>query len=89
MEIKENNNWYSIMKSAHLEHSCQINMVIQSFTKKHLIPNSEVTLQRMISRSHTLIYVRGTLGIRHVRSKYADIHVRRCTLFYMQRENTF
>ena len=77
------------MKIAHLQHSCQVDMVIQCFTKKHLIPKSKVTLQQMVSRSHTLIYVRGTLGIRRVRSKYADIHVPRCTLFYMQRENTF
>ena len=34
-------------------------------------------------RSHKLIYVRCTLGIRHVRFKYACI--RRCTLFYTQR----
>jgi len=35
-------------------------------------------------RSQTLLYVRGTLGIRCVRSKYADI--RRCTLCYTQRQ---
>jgi len=40
--------------------------------------------QRMITRSHTQIYVRGTLGIRRVpvRSKFADI--RRCTLLYAE-----
>jgi len=59
---------------------------------------SAVTLQRMTSayesvcsyapmRSHTQIYVRGTLGIRRVCSKYADI--RRCTLCYTQCEMKF
>ena len=43
--------------------------------------------ERMLIRSHTLIYVRVTLGIRRVRSKYADI--RRCTLLYTQRPNYF
>ena len=38
-------------------------------------------------RSHTLIDVRGTLDIRLVRSKYADI--RRCLLCYQQRLNYF
>ena len=59
-----------------------------------------VTLQRMASayasvcsyahiRSQTLkyMYVRGTLGIRSVRSYYADI--RRCTLCYSQRPYYF
>jgi len=38
--------------------------------------------QRMIIRPHTQIYVRDTLGIRRVRSSYADI--RRCTLLYAE-----
>ena len=36
------------------------------------------------SAHHTLIYDWGTLGIRRVRSKFADIH--RCTLFNTQRQ---
>jgi len=43
--------------------------------------------ERMLIRSQTLIYVRGTLGIRRVRSEYADI--RRCTLCYTQRPKFF
>jgi len=39
---------------------------------------------RMIIRSHTQIYVRGTLGIRRVSSLYAGIHSVRC---YTQRLN--
>jgi len=38
--------------------------------------------QRMIIRSYTQEYVRGTLGIRRVRSSYAGI--RRCTLLYAE-----
>ena len=34
-------------------------------------------LKMQFNYAYTLIYVWGTLGIRHVRSKYADIH--RCT----------
>ena len=36
----------------------------------------------MIIRSHARIYVRGTLGIRRVRSPYAD--KRLCTLLYAE-----
>ena len=41
--------------------------------------------------SHSLIYVRDTLGIRRVRSTNADIHVhvRRCTFCYTQRQTWF
>jgi len=43
--------------------------------------------ERMLIRSQTLIYVRGTLGIRSVRSEYADI--RRCMFCYTQIPNYF
>jgi len=42
-----------------------------------------IVCKRMLIRSHMVIYVKGTLGIRRVRSKYTDI--RRCTLCYTQR----
>jgi len=66
-----------------------------SFVEHHIdFPEfSAVTLQhydinvyeRMLIRLHTLVYVRGTLGIRRVCSTYADIH--RCTLCYTQRQS--
>ena len=43
--------------------------------------------QRMIIRSHTQTNVRGRLGIRRVRSSYADI--RRCTLLYAEAKSFF
>jgi len=43
--------------------------------------------QRMTIRSHTLIYVRGTLDIRRVRYSYDDI--RRCTVLYAEAKYIF
>jgi len=43
--------------------------------------------QRMIIRSYTQIYVRGTLGIRRVRSSYAAI--RQCTFLYAEAKISF
>jgi len=43
------------------------------------------TLAYVRIRPQTLIYVADMLGIRRVRSEYADIH--RCTLCYTQRPN--
>jgi len=43
--------------------------------------------QRIIIRSYTQIYVRGTLGIRRVRSSYAGI--RRFTLLYAEDKKVF
>ena len=36
---------------------------------------------RVCVRSHSLIYVRRTLGIRHVRSNYADIRDKKVVLY--------
>ena len=64
------------------------------FTYQYLMHNIPVKVQshysvwhqRMIIRSHTQIYVSGTLGIRRVRSLYADI---RCTSLYAEAKNIF
>ena len=45
-----------------------------------------IDVQRSV-RSHVLIYIRGKLGIRGVRPKYAEI--RRYTLCYTQRPTYF
>ena len=53
----------------------------------HTSANGISVYERMLISSQTLIYVRGTLGIRRVRSEYADI--RRCALCYTQRPTYF
>ena len=73
-------------------------IIKQSLTFQLSVCKSAVTLQRMTPahesvcsyapiRSHTQLYVRGTLGICRVRSIPADI--RRCTSCYTQRRNEF
>jgi len=53
----------------------------------HITAHGIGVCERMLIRSQTLIFVRGTLCIRRVRSEYADI--RRCTLCYTQRPKYF
>jgi len=82
---KGRSQWHWCDVTTHLLLITHGGSVVQDF---YLLKCSHTTAygisvcQRMIIRSHTQTYVRGRLGIRRVRSSYADI--RRCTLLYAE-----
>jgi len=93
-----NINGRDVQKEKCCKQCGQVKYTCMGTMTKWPIPKSAVTLKRMESAyasvcsyarilSQTLIYVRRTVGIRRVRSEYADI--RRCTLCYTQRPNYY
>ena len=59
-----------------------IYFLVLLFKVIHITAYGISVCERMLIRSHMLIYVRGTLGIRRVRSEYADIRLCTGTLYY-------
>jgi len=69
--------------SSHNKHSTVVKTRATRRLKcSHTTAYSISVCQRMVIRSYTQIYGRGTLGIRRVRSSYAGIL--RCTLLYAE-----